>query len=467
MDFYNRFFKAWKAESNFKGAKSYQDKVALTASAVADRNLTEFFTRWGMVLSDSTLAELKNYPEETRAIWYFNDQSRRDSLAGKAEGAGTVSLTAARSKDHPDNGFDLTIDCTLTAGTLQGYEILRNGEPIAFTTESSYTDIVGSANHQTFTYSVKAYDTLGNCFAEDAASQVRIAYDKTIPAEDYTMSREGDTVTITLAEETAVSGFKLRGGQRPTSGAFTITATDEDEKTTEALTGSFDAGNQAFDDPDSYLAYFRKPGAPDTDTRIWTYDAKTITITGIPEGMADKDIQLISYAGDDAAFLEKGFVGLLDKPYDTGDEVIPAGTLVIAGTYRGNPIYQTLKIQGKFADTVLTGDETGEAVVKETETERELDGRMLLFAEIPDDGKVSDISDGLFIFIPNLKKEAELQGETSSCAPESLLPAQIKVLSYRTDTPDSTESRRLTAESLWTECPAGTDLPKLVLEGVQ
>ena len=54
MDFYNRFFKAWKAGTYFGGETNYQDRVARTASAVANRNLTEFFTRWGMTLSDST-----------------------------------------------------------------------------------------------------------------------------------------------------------------------------------------------------------------------------------------------------------------------------------------------------------------------------------------------------------------------------------------------------------------------------
>ncbi|MDE7218968.1 MAG: M60 family metallopeptidase [Oscillospiraceae bacterium] len=465
MDFYNRFFKAWKAGTYFNGASSYQDKVALTAAAIADRDLTEFFTRWGMVLSDSTRAVLASKPKEDRAVWYLSDQSRRDRLAGKAAGEGTVSLTVARSAEHPDNGFDLTITPSVTEGTVQGYEILRDGESIGFTMGTSYTDIVGSANHRTYTYSARAYDTLGNCFATAEAPQVRVAYDKTVPAGSYVMSRSNDSVTFQLTEETSVSGFKLTGGQRPLSGSFTVAITGKDGKTVTARSGSFDAGNQAVDDQNSYLSYFQKPGAPETDTRIWTYDAKTVTITGIPAGMADGDIQLITYAGDDVAFLEGGFVGLLDKPYDTGEEMIPAGTLVIAGTYRGDPVYQMIKIQGRFVDTTLTGDEAGNEVVKQTETIRDLDGKLLLFAEIPEDGAVSDISDGIFLFIPNLEKEAELQGQVSSCAPKSLLPAQLRIQSYRTDVPDAADGKRLTAETLWTDSPGGSDLPKLVLEG--
>ena len=69
--------------------------MARTASAVANRNLTEFFTRWGMTLSEGTRAALAKYPAESRALWYLSDQSRRDWLANIPAGQGTVSLTAA------------------------------------------------------------------------------------------------------------------------------------------------------------------------------------------------------------------------------------------------------------------------------------------------------------------------------------------------------------------------------------
>ena len=52
MDFYNRFFKAWKAGTYTQGMNglSYDEKVALTAAGTANRDLSEFFTRWGMQL---------------------------------------------------------------------------------------------------------------------------------------------------------------------------------------------------------------------------------------------------------------------------------------------------------------------------------------------------------------------------------------------------------------------------------
>ena len=262
-----------------------------------------------------------------------------------------------------------------------------------------------------------------------------------------------------MKEETPVSGLKLTGV--PASGKFTVTVTDKDGKTTTARSGDFGQGNQAVDDKSSYLTYFQKPGAAAEDTRIWTYDAKTVTVTGVPENVAP---QLISYAGDDVAFLENGAVGVLSKAYRYGTEagqVIPAGTLIVTGTYRGDPAYQTVKIEGRFTRTVLTGE--AEEVQTTTES-RWLDGRALLFAEIPADGKVCDISDGLFIFIPNVQKEAELQGGTSACNAASLLPAQMRAVLSRTDQPTLAESQRVTAETLWINTPGGEDLPAIELE---
>ena len=467
MNFYNRFFKAWKTGACFGGASSYQDRVALTASAVANRNLNDFFTRWGMTLSDSTQEANRRYPDEERAIWYLSDRSRRERLAGTRAAAGSVSAAAALTAD---NEITLTITPGIT-GALQGYEIRRSSDggqtyrPIAFTAGTTYRDVVGSANHRTYVYQVVAYDILGNPVNDAAAccsNEVRIAYDKTVPADAYRMTRSGDTVTFHLNGETAVSGLKVKNP--PAAGAFSAAVLGGDGRSRTARSGSFDQGNQAVDDRESYLTYFQKPGAGAEDTRIWTYDARAVTITGIPASVPDGDIQLISYAGDDVAFLEAGSAGVLARDYryftTGGSEVIPAGTLVVVGTYRGDPLYQTVKIEGRFTGTSVAGD----GVTADTAETRYLDGRALLFAEVPEDGAVSDISDGLFLFIPDVQREAELQGEQSDCSGVNLLPSQMRAVLSRTDMPTASDSQRVTAETLWISAPGGAELPAIVLE---
>ena len=67
---------------------------------------------------------------------------------------------------------------------------------------------------------------------------------------------------------------------------------------------------------DTVVAYFTKPGAAESDTRIWTYDAAVLEITGIPE---DATVQLLDYLGDRVDFYEGATVGVLKDDYKYGD----------------------------------------------------------------------------------------------------------------------------------------------------
>lgn len=451
MQFYNTFFKLWK-EGEASG-QPYEDRVALVAAKTAGKDLTEFFTRWGMQLKDSTKQTMAAYPEETRSIYYLNDQSRRYRLGGGAENQGTTTASAVLA---PENQKQVNISITNTEpASILGYEISRNGKSIGFTTENTYTDIIGSANNMAFTYAIQAVDLLGNRMETVPAGEIRISYDTVLEPEQYTTSRLADGSTlITLKETTPVSGFKLTG-DFPASGTFDASVKQEEGGIyIPAKNGDFSKNSAA--STDVFVTYFNKPGTD--DTRIWTYDACEIKITNLPEGMTAEPI---GYVGDNIAFYPQVSAGKLKQEYRYGDgenDVIPSGTLLITGTYRGNPLYNTILIKGRFtADHLDTGVQTS--------TERALDGVTLLFAEIPEDGAVSTISDGFFVFIPDVQKEAELQNkEFSSCEIQSLLPSQIKAELYRTDTVDSAENKRLTSDTVWIPSPSEDSMPDIVLD---
>ena len=67
MEFYNQFFQLWKS-GEYASGNDYDNRFALVASKVAQKDLTEFFTRWGMELTESTKRTLKTSEEENRAI---------------------------------------------------------------------------------------------------------------------------------------------------------------------------------------------------------------------------------------------------------------------------------------------------------------------------------------------------------------------------------------------------------------
>lgn len=466
MDFYNRFFQAWK-NKEWGPAESADEKFAVVASKTAGKDLTEFFVRWGMTLSEPVKAELAQLGKEERAIWYLNDQSRRDRLNGENAATGTISVTA--SVEEKD--VTLTITPSIT-GKVQGYEIIRSGKSVDFVISDGkapleYVDTIGSANHKTFTYSVKAYDTLGNKIAEanSVPPEIRIAYDSTVPAEAYTLTEANGAVTFTAKNTTEgmqVSGVKLvgHGGEKET---LTVTVTDINGKSHTPRQG--ETTNLAADTATDFVTYLQKPGAADpNDARIWTYDAKTVTVT-LPAGVTAENVLLIDYPGDDVAFMENGAaIGKLKEAY--GD--IPADSIVVVGTFRGDPAYIYAKAVGEFTVTP-NDDETGAAPEPVV---RDVAGSSYIFSELHEGEEIGDISNGIFLFVLDVKAEQDLQkplgtgedaGSASICNGENLLPSRLKIELYRTDDANTTESQRKTAETLWIHSPGGTDLPYIIL----
>ena len=445
LAFYNQFFRLWK--SGAYSGYSYDERVALIASQVADRNLTEFFTRWGMTLSDGVKDILDDYTAETRAIWYLNDASRTYRLSTGQAASGTASLTASVEASK----VTLNISHSDSAHIL-GYEIRRNGVAIGFTTETTYVDDLGAANNLTYTYSVVPVDKLGNQGTEAQADEVRVAYDKTIDSALYTLTRGEDGV-VTIAMKSGVSvpvtGIKVTGAGL--SGVYTVKVKAETgaEAWTTAKTGTLSG--------EEVVAYFNKPGAEPSDTRIWTYDAAVVEISGIPQ---DAAVQLLDYPGDRVEFYEGAAVGILAKDYvygDGTDEVIKAGTLVILGTYRGDPVYNTVEIEAVYNTTGEAAEANGVTTIT-----RPMNGYGLLFAEIPDDGAVSDTSDGFFLFVPDLEAEKALNAQSGVTDD---YPLEIRVNFYRTDDPDSADSRRTTSQTLWISFPSEDSLPSIELTG--
>ena len=458
LDFFTRFFTAWKAGTYFNGASSYDDRVALTASAVTGKDLTEFFTRWGMTLSEETKTKLGTYSKETRAVWYLNDQSRRDRLAGASAAEGTVAASAVK---QGDNEIELTFTAGLTnSGKVQGYEIQRNGVPIAFTADGTYTDTIGTSNNRTYEYTVAAYDVLGNKIGEAKTEEVRIAYDLLLDSGSYTMTKEDGAVRVTFPKATAVTGLKLPKGVDTSALKITIT---EGGQTVDAK-NTPDAART-----DSVITYFQRPNADASQSsQVWTYQATAITIAGLPAEIETKDVQLISYMGDDIAFLDGPTVGVMAQDYRYGDgedDVIKKGTLVVTGAYRGDPTYNTVRIKGDFSVPDMSAANQDQDPEAPAEDIRDINGVAILFASESSDKTYTNISDGIFIFIPDVQKEAELTGDSTSCGTASVLPSRIRAELWRTMEPDSAVGTRCTAQTLWISSPGGTDLPLVEVKG--
>ncbi len=446
-NFYNALNKAYKMGEgkDFSG----DDRFAVVTSKLANVDLTDFFGRWGITLSDAAKTAIGAYPKENRYIWYLSDASRRARLSGKTS---PNNVTASATATVNDKVVTLKITSNADSSIVQGYEIVRNGKPIAFVGKPEYIDDVGVINNLTLSYAINVIDILGNTIATASVPQVKIGYDAVINKSLWssTYDAQASAVTITFNGKQSVAGIKI-SGTVPASGGFEVHA-QTDAGLVKAAVVDFtknDATNSG------YLKYFTKPGAAATDTRIWTYDTSSIKLVGVDEAMLSR-IDFVGYPGDN---IEITKIGRLTKDYKYDNDVIKAGTVVIVGNYRGDPVYDTVTVSGRFE----TVDHTSGTA---TTTDRELNGYALMFAEIPSDGAVSAISDGIWIFVPDVQAEKALleSGDASACT-DSAFPKAIKASLYTTDDANSAASKRLSSDTAWIAFPSDVSMPGLELSG--
>lgn len=466
LGFYNNLHKLYRNGS--LNAFDNDDKFAVGASRVANKDLTEFFTRWGMKLSDAAKAEIAKLPKESRAIYYLTDESRRQKLKGNT---GNTSPTfTARATINVDNSKEVNIEINSTEKNMQGYEIIRNGKSIGFTTTNSYSDKISSANNMAFNYTVRPIDILGNAGSIVDAGEVRIEYDNTLDETLYTENIKSSEYIAEFNEPQIITGIKITpkaGTTLPTTGNFEVSVKVSPQGDISPIStlstldqfivakaGDFSKNDSS--DTSKYIAYLNKPAT--TDNKIWAYDAKEIKIKGFD--LTNYKVQFISYPGDNVEFKEVA-VGKLHSDYVYGtepNEVIEAGTLIIVGKYRGNTSFNTIRVKGEFStDGGLDSTDGFE--------ERAINGYSLMFDEIPDGGKItSSTSDGLFIFVPDIQKEAELQGEHIDCSITSLLPTKIKAEIYRSEKANDYTNSRLTSDTVWISMPSYETLPTIEIK---
>lgn len=478
----NFYYKVNKELPKIQGeGLSIDERFAIAASIVSNKNLIPFFEQWGMVLSEETKSQITalGLAEDSRALYYLDDSSREARITNKPDvDVSTITTTASAVVleddsivNTPGNKVLVSWSDNFQKEQMQGYEISRNNKTIAFVeaSENSFTDVLGSANNKTYTYEVQGISKLGTRLPKVSAGEVRISHDAAIDSSLWTWENvettTGSSVKINMVNNKpqSISGIRIRplNADTTTDGAVTIKATLEDGR--EVIVKELDFTKNDSGRDDVYLSYFNKPDTDALDTRIWTYDVVSLEIVGLPNSITKENVDFLQYPGDNIEIIRE-YIGIMghDYVYDNGDGTqskIAKGTLVIAGNYRGDPLYNIITLKGKYANKLpdLAGS---------TYEERAIDGYSLLFAEVPEDGEVSNISDGFFIFVPNIQKEAELQNidtDTEYCG-DSILPAQLKAELYRTDNPDGTGGRRLTSDTLWMTSPSYETMPKIIIQ---
>lgn len=476
------------------------------ACAAAEKNLTDFFERWGMVPDKDTKAYAAQFEKEERAIYYVNDDAQTYEIEhgtdGSVLGRDIVGENTSANVSE-ENSSQVILNLSNTAenqDVILGYEIVRtmteNGqktsEVAGFTTEDTFTDTVSSINNRVITYEVTAIDKFLNRSQTKELDPLKIATDGSQvkdhwtlttnmisdadsqdPADDqdpcgpepkpasammidndnqniYTGTAEQDPeITLMFHETVEVTALKytLRGEGKPISD-YEIFISNDGQSWTSVGSGTFDLT----DGVDTVYFSQESDGA-----FMSTYDASYLKL--VAKGQAGtaisvSELDVLGPTGDNIEFrqAEDGdyVIGILseDYQYEEGTEEhpqgqsIPKGSLVFTGSYKGNSAYNVVAVY----------DGNGN-IVGGTDDEGTLTASQILLSDVPEEGEIGDTYDGTWIYWIEPSSDGEINTED--------IPSEVRAELYRVNNAQTNEGQRMVSDTLTVYLP--DDLPSITL----
>ncbi len=481
-----------------------QDLMRLSCAA-AEKDILEFFERWGMTPNDDTIAYAGQFAKETRAIYYVNDEARVYRLQGgtsSLDPSGTTQAVGGGTKAEIDgtkaNQVNLTLeaDSSVPAGDILGYEIVRcvisggrtEKSLVGFATGGSFQDSVTTMNNRVVTYEVTLVDKYLNRSAVKALEPLKIEHQGNIEKDGWTLTTNGLTA-VNGAEADPGAAEDKEDTCGPAEEAPIMKAADNDPATT--YTGKVGAGAEVVVDFHKTLTiagiqYTVTTGTAITDYSVsvmgadgrWIeaaagtfgggrtetvyfaregnvayYDASALKLSIRSQSGAEisiSELDVLGVTGDNVDFYRTGdstpAVGKLKADFKYGDQaedVIPAGSVIFTGTYKGNPAY----------NVVLLYDQNG-SIVGGTDADGSLRAYQTIMAPETDQDKLEDVSDGTWIYWVEPEDTGGLSGVT-----------KVRAELYRVDDAQTNEGQRMVSDSFFENYPGLENLPDITLGG--
>lgn len=473
-------------------------KLMRLACAAAEKNVLEFFERWGKTPDETTIAYAEQFEKETRAIFYANDDSRMYALNGDGGVLGTdsavsavkdVAVTIGRSANQVELKFTST---AIPEDDILGYEVIRctisGGKveevPVGFATGAEFTDTVTTLNNRTVFYKVTLIDQYLNRSAVFTTEMVKIEHDGSMDKTNWSISTSGLTaetvahdatdempceqthddpaalaidhdlttvytpqvdsdqaeIVIDFHQTLVATGMKYTAGDGAALGNYEIYVLTNDEWLLTAE-GTFKGSETVYfaNDDSKYISTYAA-----TAVKLVLLDQKDTTVS-----IAELDV--LGVTGDNVDFRRTdtettAVIGVLSADYKYGEnsgDVIPKDSLIFTGSYKGNPAY----------NVVLLYDVNGN-IVGGLDEENNIAAQQIILADVPDNSSIANVSNGTWIYWiePEQMKNMEM-------------PEQVRVELYRVNNALTNEGQRLVSDSLLETVPAKEKLPTITLNG--
>ena len=462
------------------------------ACAAAEKNILDFFQRWGKTPDETTTAYASQFPAETRAIYYVCDDSRRytiehggnGSLAeGPKEAISSVTVAADPNKA---NKVDITItpNGTVSPEEILGYEIVRctiaggqvEKRTVGFTTTNTFSDVISAMNNRSVSYEVTLVDQYLNRSAVTVTQAVKIEHEGDLAKDNWTVEvsglkadqivtngvrdengnvtdpeivrkdastllidgdvltaygplveAAGAAITIDFHETQVITGFRYTAGNGTAIAGY-VAEVRQNGEWVQAAAGELNG---------TKTVYFSNVEGAYVST--YAADGLRLTLTGqTGQTVSAAELDVLGPTGDNVDFRyadSAAAIGYLQQDFQYGKEkedVIPAGSLVFTGSYKGNAAY----------NVVMLYDGNGNVVAGAG-----ADGRMhayqAIMSDVPKTGNIQDTNDGVWLYW--IQPEDLKNGFT--------LPSKVRAELYRVNNAQTNEGERLVSDSLFVEVP--------------
>ena len=470
-----------------------QDLMRLSCAA-AKKNILEFFRRWGMTPNEETCRYAEQFDVETRAIYYVNDDSRVYRLKGGKSALGTDGdkaavgqVTAVRNASRA-NQIDFTLSSTLSQEDVLGYEIVRcmisggatQRETVGFATGNTFSDTV-SVNNRVVWYEITVIDKYLNRSAVKTLDPIKVEHDGSLEKTFWTVETKGLTaadvsqgtatddlpcvpeadhpadkvidnqntvftatigkdaeITLDFHKTLTVTALKYTGLEAAESGYEIMVCVD----------GTWvQAADGKFGQEKSGVIYFTSEDKGYVSTHAAT--AVKLMLKGQDGSrISIEELDVLGVTGDNVDFRRtddsRAVIGRLSADYRYAEEekhVIPEGSIVFTGSYKGNPAY----------NVVILYDQDGQIVGGTTEA-GELKAHQIILADIPAEGEIQNVYDGIWIYWIEPEQTIDLQKIKS-----------VRVELYRVNNAQTNAGQRLVSDSLWEAMPG--ELPYIQISG--
>lgn len=362
-----------------------------------------------------------------------------------------------------------------------------------------FTDTISTINNRVMSYTVKAVDNFLNYSNEANAGQVKIQTDGAMDKSLWTVSTDmssSDDTAIEPDDQDPDSGYDEKNpgsieakktnsieriidndrtvkgtytGTVPGTGTGEITIDMHSVKETTALKYSGSVLSsvtvQVSTDGTTWTTvkevtnlngmeneatvWFDSVNESERDKWIGTYDARYVKLTINHTGdISINEIEICGPSGDNIEFMQtdsgKPSIGTITADYKYGTEdadVIPAGSLVFTGTYKGNPAYNVVMLYDTEGNVIGAKDGN-------------VNAGQVIFANVPENGNLGETSDGTWVYYV---KPGQWSKETLDAI------KGVRGELYRIDNAKTLEGERITSDTLTIQIPE--TLPKITLTG--